>query len=119
MTADGKRGLAGFGVRNTPGAAVRTNWNTNDIWIRRVFQIDRNVPKQIALRIHHDEDVQVFLNGSQVLQQGGFTTGYETSTIPATALQTGTNVFAVHCRQTSGGQYIDVGIDELVPGKQK
>ena len=57
----------------------------------------------------------MFLNGVQVLRKHGFTTQYETVTINATALRTGDNILAVHCRQTTGGQYIDVGIDEIIP----
>jgi hypothetical protein len=33
------------------------------------------------------------------------------------ALQQGENLVAVHCLQTGGGQSIDVGIVEQVPGK--
>jgi hypothetical protein len=31
------------------------------------------------------------------------------------ALRKGHNILAVHCHQTNGGQYIDVGIDAIVP----
>lgn len=110
-----QEGPAGFGTEGTPGTVVRTQWNTSDIWLRRTFSIEGDLPARIALRIHHDEDVRVFLNGTTVLRRGGFTTDYAAEEITVEVFRRGTNVLAVHCRQTSGGQYIDVGIDELVP----
>ncbi len=114
--SDWRESPAGFGTVGTPGAVIGTQWKTSDIWMRRVFDLAGDVPDRIALRIHHDEDVQVFLNGIEVLRREGFSTEYDSVEIPATAVQSGRNVIAVHCHQTSGGQYIDVGIDAIVPG---
>ena len=106
-----KQGPAGFGTRGTPGARVRTRWDTPDIWIRRSFELKAPLPPRIGLRIHHDEDAQVYINGKRVADFGGWSTSYELEEIPAGALREGKNVIAIHCRQTGGGQYIDCGLD--------
>jgi len=53
-----------------------------------------------------------YLNGVLAAQAPGFSTQYfETNIAAASAtLKPGRNEPAVHCHQTTGGQYIDVGI---------
>ena len=66
---------------------------------------------RIVLRMFHDEDVQVFLNGVEIAREKGYLTDYVDFPIPRTdLLKTGRNVLAICCRQTEGGQYIDAGI---------
>ncbi len=108
-----KEGKAGFGVEWTPGAVVRTQWKTRDIWLRRVVNISEKVDH---LLIHHDEDAEVYLNGILVAKLPGYATDYRWLPLSAaakSALRRGKNVIAVHCRQTAGGQYIDVGLAEV------
>ncbi len=117
-----KEGPGGFGTRETPGAVVRTEWNSDNIWIRRTFDLgeDKDMPANPHFRIHHDEDVEVFLNGASVLKREGYVSNYlEIPFTPAAkaALAKGPNTLAVHCRQTRGGQYIDLGIIDLVEEK--
>ena len=114
-----KEGPGGFGTEGTPGAVVRTVWNTSDIWLRRSFELEK-LPEhgELALAIHHDEDAEVYLNGQLIKRTKGFLTGY--TIVPLTgeatrkALKPGRNVLAVHCHQTRGGQYIDVGLSLIV-----
>lgn len=111
-----KSGPGGFGTEGTPGTRVRTRWSTPDIWIRRTVKLDF-VPAMPALLIHYDEDADVFVNGKLVTQLKGYTTDYVSvplSADAARALRTGDNTIAVHCHQTGGGQYIDVGIAEEI-----
>lgn len=111
-----RSGEGGFGTRETPGTVVRTEWNSPDIWIRRVFTIEGEVSGDLAIRIHHDEDCEVFLNGERIISLTGYTTSYTEiplSASAAEALQTGQNVLAIHCHQTGGGQYIDAGFVTL------
>ncbi|MBL8817907.1 MAG: hypothetical protein JNL58_17920 [Planctomyces sp.] len=105
-----KVGAGGFGDPSTPGSRVSTEWTTNDIWLRRTVNLDA-VPQLPALMIHHDEDVEVFINGTAVVRKQGFITRYEVIPLNADSvkvLKKGQNLIAVHCHQTNGGQFIDV-----------
>jgi hypothetical protein len=116
-------GRSGFGTRGTPGAAVRTEWNTPQIWLRRAFDLPAGFTargKEFQLVIHHDEDAQVYLNGELVAELAGHETDYLTLPLSAkgvAALRPGQNLLAVHCLQTRGGQYIDAGLLEVTPVK--
>lgn len=111
-TTSWKKGPGGFGRQGTPGAVVGTQWTTPGIWMRRWFKLDE-VPKRLALDLHHDEDVEVYLNGVLVHSAKGYVVDYQRLPLKRRALQAlkaGENVIAVHCRQTGGGQYIDAGL---------
>jgi hypothetical protein len=108
-----QEGPSGFGTRGTPGATIRTEWKTPDIWLRRSFDLPAGKTDDLFLWAHHDEDVEVYLNGILAAKATGYTTDYDALPISAEAratLRPGKNLLAVHCRQTGGGQYIDVGL---------
>jgi hypothetical protein len=65
------------------------------------------------LHVFHDEDAEIYINGILAARLTGFVTEYaefEISQVAASTLRIGRNTIAVHCRQTTGGQGIDVGI---------
>ena len=108
-------GPSGFGSENTPGAIVRTDWRNSDIWMRRSFDVPEPIrpSSSINLSIHHDEDVEVFLNGVEAVRLTRWTSGYvdaKASLQASQSLRATANTIAVHCHQVSGGQYIDVGV---------
>lgn len=116
---------AGFGTRDAPGSVVRTDWRSRDLWIRREFEV-KELPgretESLALRIHHDEDAEVYLNGQEIARLDRWTTGYVDLPLTPAArqfLKTGRNVLALHCRQNTGGQYLDAGLVELVKPESK
>jgi hypothetical protein len=126
-TSSWKRGAGGFGTRGTAGVVkVGTEWRGSDIWVRRSFTVpmlDDKQVSQLALNLHHDEDVEVYLNGTLILEKKGFVSGY--TLVPLTneakrAIKLGEeNLIAIHCRQTGGGQFIDFGLGTLDPTRPK
>lgn len=102
-----------FGTEGTPGAVIRSAWDSRHIWLRRTFDLSGSPSRQMMLLVHHDEDAEIFINGVQAAKVSGYTTGYVPVAIEAAALEAlkpGENLLAAHCRQTDGGQCIDVGL---------
>lgn len=112
-----KTGRAGFGAPNTPGATVRTEWGTADIWMRRTVRFEEvEGLENLCLSVHHDEDAEIYLDGVCLAELTGYSTAYKIVSIPDVAselLAKGDHVLAIHCHQTRGGQYVDVGLAEL------
>lgn len=113
-----QQGLAGFGTA-APGVQAQTVWNGREIWLQTTFGLEA-IPKSLLLHLYHDEDAEIYLNGQPVLQVSRYVTAYQKIPAPPafmSALQTGRNVLAVHVRQTSGGQFFDLGleVDAIVP----
>ena len=48
------------------GLAWEPNGTTNNIWLRKTFQLARG-SRQTRLLIHHDEDAEIYVNGSRSL----------------------------------------------------
>ncbi|MGM0377733.1 MAG: T9SS type A sorting domain-containing protein, partial [Bacteroidota bacterium] len=60
------------------------------------------------------EDASIYINGTKVTEFEGYTTDYQLKAMGRNGKGTldpnSKNTIAVHCHQTEGGQYIDVGI---------
>jgi hypothetical protein len=121
-----KSGPGGFGAPGTPGIGqLGTEWRSRRIFLRRTFNPGDLTPEQIAallVRNYHDEDVRVYLNGVLAYQANGFIAGYENRPLTAEARKTikpgKDNLLAVECRQSVGGQYVDVGLTIREAGKR-
>ena len=116
-----KSSPGGFGSEGTRGAVIGTVWATKDIWLRREFKVSDANDAEWQLLMHHDEDVEVFINGVIAATASGFETDYQA--IPmnlsaATSIKPGRNVIAVHCRNSTGGQFIDVGLVQVIRERQ-
>jgi hypothetical protein len=109
-----KQGEGVFGNRVPPGIPQRTNWTTDDIWLRRDFTIPPGDLPNPQFTVYHDEDVEVYVNGVLALREEGYNNRYDTFDAEPAAkaiLKPGAKItMAVHCHQTIGGQGIDVGV---------
>lgn len=106
-------GPAPFAAGSTEGVPQRTSWTTPAIWLRQSFTVTDPDVGSLHLLLAHDEDATIYLNGVEASSVTGYTTGYVIVPVnedAARALRAGANVIAVACRQTKGGQAIDVGL---------
>lgn len=109
-------GKAGFGVTDqvTAPSVIGTPWRTADIWLRN--EIEAPSPLQFetaALTVRHDEDVEIHVGGKLVFAAPGFNTApmaYDVTKGLREVFKPGKNLVAVHVHQTTGGQYIDLGL---------
>jgi Flp pilus assembly protein TadD len=106
---------AGFGGDlAAAGLFTRTAWTTPDIWLRRKFEWQPQSGLQSLLaRVVHDDAFELFINGELALSRQDWIGRYTLYPLDArvlSLLKPGTNLLAVHCHSTIGGQHIDVGI---------
>ena len=118
-------GAGGFGTDVPTSPRIGTAWTTADIWLRRTFnpgQLTAEQISQLVIRDYHDEDVEVYINGVRAYAASSYIGSYEYKPLTPEGrkaiIPNGENTLAVHCHQTGGGQYIDVGIFQRVPAKQ-
>ena len=109
---DWKRGKAPFSDNES---AAGTVWKSSDLWARRTFTIAGNRSQPLFLKLQHDDNVEVYLNGTLIYQRKGWTGKYIYIPLEGekrAALKTGSNVLAIHVANTAGGAWLDAGIVE-------
>ncbi|MGN6542341.1 MAG: glutaminase domain-containing protein [Ginsengibacter sp.] len=89
-----------------------TLWNSHDLWTRRTFNLDKTNFSNLFLKLNHDDNIEVYVNGQQVYQHTGWIHKYEYIPLDAQKLnlKKGKNVLAIHIANTAGGAFLDAGI---------
>ena len=112
------QGNAGFGRPGTAHASVGTPWQTSDIWLRRTFELPQAALTNPHLRVFHDDDAEVYVNGQQIATLPGAVNGYSYVRLDAAGKALlkpgGSNTLAVHVKQVRGGQFADAGIVDVI-----
>ncbi|HEY6082241.1 MAG TPA: DUF5127 domain-containing protein, partial [Chitinophagaceae bacterium] len=100
---------------NGDDAPASNKWTTHDIWVRREFKLDKTDFGHLLLNLHHDDNVEVYLNGVLAYKARGWNAApalLEIAPEAKAALKKGNNIMAIHCANTAGGAYLDAGIVE-------
>jgi hypothetical protein len=95
-----------------------TVWTSKDLWVRREFVLNDLSFDKLFLKLHHDDNVEVFLNGEQIFSRAGWNNKFEyfpLSEHVKSKLVKGKNLLAIHCTNTAGGAYLDAGIVHELP----
>jgi len=111
-----KTGTAPFGDSQSK---AKTVWDSKELWIRREFTIsDKDDLNNLFLKLRHDDDVEVFLNGKNIYSKEGANSKLamiELNEAIKSNLKEGKNLLAIHCINTGGYAYLDAGIVEKLP----
>ena len=98
------------------GAPYYSQWNGtyNVLFIRREFYVDHDPTiDTYKFYTYHDDDYKVYLNGTLLDSQDGWSTdfnSYRTVNIASSRLNVGRNVLAIQIQQNWGGAYFDCGV---------
>ena len=107
-----KKGKAPFGDNKT---IAKTLWLTKDLWVRRTLDINSTTLNNLFLKLKHDDNIEVFINGEMAYTTTGWTNKFIYPPISGeikTKLQNGKNIIAIHIANTAGGADLDFGVVE-------
>lgn len=105
----------GMGSFGSPGRLKAvTGWTSSDIWVRREIEIDESMlGRELFLEYSHDDGVEIYINGIQVVNTGNACRANVFKKIPNDILpylRPGKNLIAAHCHDGGGESYLDFGI---------
>ena len=113
-------GKTGFCSEGMPTIPRNTAWNTPAIWMRTSFDVPHLLPDHVyILRVAHDDDLTVYLNGVRIYQREGVSLsngGYRDVVLDedqAALIREGTNTLAAKCIDVGGDCGVDVGFSTM------
>ena len=104
-------GASVFGTKDL-SENINTTWSSGKIWLRRDVDLEERITNPV-LKVIHDENYEVYVNGRLLFQEKGRTRKYKLIRLDSKLgklFKKGKNVIAVYCQNENGNQYIDVGI---------
>jgi hypothetical protein len=116
---DDSQWQSGAGMLGSTGTNAQTTWNSREVWIRRTFEFSAASVNELTLLAKYDDDAEVYLNGEKIFSTGCCSGGYKEVQLSKEIqklLVKGRNILAIHCVNTGGPGFIDVGLYDRQPG---
>lgn len=114
-----KQGETGFSSEEVKGSTTRhqgTVWNSPSLWLRKTFSAGKQVGN-LALRVAHDGDTRIYLNGTLVYEkQGRDYCIVNLDKKMRAALKEGANLLAVETNKGRRSQFFDVSLFDMKNG---
>jgi len=107
------KGRPGFGsevTRNSTTRITRTNWQSDDIWLRKTFTAQKSEIGNLVLRINHDGDTEVYLNGVMVYSGKGRRYHSILADSIKLLLKEGENIIAIHSKRGRRSGFLDLAL---------
>ncbi|MGN6398414.1 MAG: glutaminase domain-containing protein [Mucilaginibacter sp.] len=101
-------------------STAKTIWTSKDLWMRRTFILNDMDIDRLVLKLYHDDNVEVYLNGEKIYHANGWTSDFKLIPLKdklTEKLVKGRNVLAIHVKNTAGGAYLDAGLLNEVKAK--
>lgn len=96
--------------------SIQTEWVKKEIWIRRSVDLDSKIENPV-LKILHDDDYKVYVNGELVAEEERSTPDYKFVGLDqktSNSFKSGNNTIAAYCINTGGKQSIDLGFGSKI-----
>lgn len=111
-----KKGEGGFASEEVKGATTRyqgTLWDSQNIFLRKEFTVDPSATGNLALRVNHDGDTQIYLNGKEIYRKTGADyVLYNLSKKDKSALKNGKNILAIESKK-GRDNYINAALFDM------
>jgi len=109
-----QKGMSPLGSSWVKNAFPRTDWRSDDIWLRKTFDNPFSPGGDLVLRIFYDDDAECYINGSLVASLKDYEDRYielEVSDAIRNQLKPSGNLIAIHCwNENRWGANIDAGL---------
>lgn len=92
---------------------AKTLWKSSNLWVRRTFTLNAIPDRKLYLKLFHDDNVEVYLNGEKIYSKKGWNNHneyFEMDDAVKSKLIKGKNIIAIHVANTAGGQGLDFGL---------